>query len=174
MIEQNSMVAMYTTDETDDITFEVNLYRKQVDVTFNIYLAKEEIPPGSELLPGPDEGEVQAENPESEQAGRRESYRFRIPFARLSQLMEQGPLISEKDRVFLISLPSPPLFWRKLNLVANSHDHTANFWTTWDMWFRQTGIAFDPLRRSKLPISLRQPLPIIDTGLWPKNELLIL
>lgn len=162
MTEPNVMVAMYSTNDTDKVTFEVNLFRKQVDVIFDIYIKEEETP--SDLgLSGPKELEEEAEK--QEQNGRRESYRFRIPFAHLSQILEQGPVISQGNRVFLISLPSPPLFWRKLHSVAKSHDHNANYWSSWDMWFRQTGIAFDPLRRSKLPISLRQDLPIIDTGL---------
>lgn len=155
------MAAMYTTDNTDEVTFEVNLYYKQVDVIFNINLAKEAVMPVST---NPKE-QVEKQDSELEQKSKRESYRFRIPFAHLRTILEQGPVISERNRTLLISLPSPPIFWRKLHNVAKSHDHKARYWTTRDMWFRQTGIAFDPLLRSRLPISLKQTLPIIDTGL---------
>lgn len=165
MIEPNSMVAMYTTGNTDEVTFEVNLHFKQIDVIFNINLAKEETTPGPTTNPKGKEKQTKKQDPELEQGSRRESYRFRIPFAHLGAILEQGPVISEKNRTILISLPSPPIFWRKLHNVANSHDHKAKYWTTMDMWFRQTGISFDPLLRSRLPISLKQTLPIIDTGL---------
>lgn len=167
MIEPNSMVAMYTTGDMDEVTFEVNLHYKQVDVIFNINLAKE-VTPESADLKDKDE-QVEKQDPgqqDSEREGnRRESYRFRIPFSHLATILEQGPVISEANRIIVISLPSPPLFWRKLHNVANSHDHRARYWSTRDMWFRQTGIAFDPLLRSRLPISLKQTLPVIDTGL---------
>lgn len=156
------MVAMYTTGRTDEVTFEVNFRYKQVDVIFNINIAKEAVMPISTTNP---KEQVEKEDSELEQKSRRESYRFRIPFAHLGTILEQGPVISEGNRTLLISLPSPPIFWRKLHNVANSHDHKARYWTTRDMWFRQTGIAFDPLLRSRLPISLKQTLPIIDTGL---------
>lgn len=161
MIQPNSMVAMYTTGDTDEVTFEVNFRYKQVDVIFNIDLAKEAVMPVST---NPKE-QVEKEDSELGQKSKRESYRFRIPFAHLGTILEQGPVISERNRTLLISLPSPPIFWRKLHNVANSHDHKARYWTSRDMWFRQTGIAFDPLLRSRLPISLKQTLPIIDTGL---------
>lgn len=165
MIEPNSMVAMYTTGKTDDVTFEVNLYFKQVDVMFNINLARGEATFGSTANPKGKGKQAEKQDPELERENRRESYRFRIPFAHLGAILEQGPIISGADRTILISLPSPPMFWRKLHNVANSHDHRAKYWTIQDMWFRQTGIALDPLLRSRLPISLKQALPIIDTGL---------
>lgn len=173
MIEPNSMVAMYTTGDTDEVTFEVNLYYKQVDVIFNINLAKEVVTSGSTANLRENGEQVEKQDSELEMKNRRESYRFRIPFAHLGTILEQGPVISEKNRTILISLPSPPIFWRKLHNVANSHDFKARFWTTRDMWFRQTGIAFDPLLRSRLPISLKQTLPIIDTGLWSRGEFLM-
>lgn len=164
MIEPNSMVAMYTTGDTDEVTFEVNLYYKQVDVIFNINLAKE-VTSGSTANLEENGEKTEKQDSEPEQKNRRESYRFRIPFAHLGTILEQGPVISEKNRTILISLPSPPIFWRKLYNVGNSHDPKARYWTTRDMWFRQTGIAFNPLGGAKLPISLKQTLPIIDTGL---------
>lgn len=163
MIEPKSMVAMYTTEDTDEVTFEVNLHFKQVDVIFNINLAKEEATPGSTTNPKGKEKQTEKQDPELEQESRRESYRFRIPFAHLGAILEQGPVISEKNRTIIISLPSPPIFWRKLP-VRMSHDHKAKYWTSMDMWFRQTGISLNR-HRSKPPISLKQTLPIIDTGL---------
>lgn len=168
------MMAMYTTRDMDEITFEVNLFRKQIDVIFKIYLKKQGCTSGSKSPTSSKSKEdlMDEEKLESEQEGGKwESYRFRVPFAHLGKILEQGPVVSDTDRVFLISLPSPPLFWRKLHNVARSHEG-GSYWTSWDMWFRQTGIDYNPQLRSCAPISLSQSVPIIiDTGLSPNQEL---
>lgn len=151
----------------EDIVFEVNLFRKQIDVKFKIYHAKEDY---SNLRETPlESGESvtsQDERVAEPAKDRWESYRFQIPFSQLGQILEYGPRISEESRSLLISLPSPPLFWRELFSVALSHDHRASYWSSFDRWFRQTGIAFDQVDRSRSPVSLRQKNPIIDTGLY--------
>ncbi|KAI5846534.1 RNA dependent RNA polymerase-domain-containing protein [Morchella snyderi] len=168
MVEENVFMGMHTIHNVaEDIVFEVNLFRKQIDVKFKIYHAKED---GSISYETPLESGQSTPNQDKRAAeaakDRWESYRFQIPFSQLGQILEYGPRISEESRTLLISLPSPPLFWRELFNVASSHDPTANYWSSFDKWFRQTGIAFDQVDRSTSPVSLKQKNPIIDTGRW--------
>lgn len=164
MVEENVFMGMHTIHNVaEDIVFEVNLFRKQIDVKFKIYHAKEDdsMPLESgQSTPNQDKRAAEVAK------DRWESYRFQIPFSQLGQILEYGPRISEESRTLLISLPSPPLFWRELFNVASSHDPTANYWSSFDKWFRQTGIAFDQVDRSTSPVSLKQKNPIIDTGLY--------
>lgn len=153
------MMAMYKTKPIEEVTFEVNLYRRLIDISFRIYLNKEEH----------DEAGIVEEEDEDQQPvkDRFEHYRFRVPFSQLDKLYE-GPSSEGRKRNFILPLPSPPMFWRKLHDVLKSHEIGATYWTSFDAWYRQTAIVYNGRARQLRcdPISLRQSAPIIDMGRW--------
>ncbi|KAL7275453.1 hypothetical protein RUND412_001605 [Rhizina undulata] len=164
MNQPNVMMSMFTAD-LPDITFHVDLLRRRIDVTFRVYLTKADCSQSSVSTPSMSSGEDEEEE-EERNLDRFENYRFLIPFADLGTLYEEVTTDDKSHRVFIIPLPKPPFFWRQLHNLSRSHDFHKNFWSAWDMWFRQTTIAYNPRLKAAEPITLKQSRPFIDTGRW--------
>ena len=99
---------------------------------------------------------------------RAECFRFCIPFSQMKTIHRIG--MEENKMVLLISLPTPPKFFKLID-KAQSHDDTAKFWRDRDAWYRQTDVVYDPSHLKKKALTLQKTKPIIDLGRWTTYRL---
>jgi len=104
-------------------------------------------------------------NPKAPRVGkddRQDRFRFRIPLSQLETIhhvdTEDGKL------VLLISLETPPRFFKKLDPVR-THDDDARYWSEHDAWYRQTDVVYAQSLLKKSPLTLKKTRPIIDLGM---------
>ncbi|RPB04079.1 RdRP-domain-containing protein [Choiromyces venosus 120613-1] len=172
LYQEDTMIPMFTTTDTDEASLEVDLHRRALDIVFKIWLEKDNSTSTStnqlqEESKEVDEYDDDDNNTSRKLTDRYERYRFRIPFSHLEQLIEvETSSTSGPGRAFVIDLPSAPFFWRKLHDPLLSIDDRMKFWTSWNAWFRQTSIAFDNSKRNGLPVTLEQRGGIINIGRW--------
>ncbi|KAF3941467.1 hypothetical protein ABW19_dt0209484 [Dactylella cylindrospora] len=157
MVEETTMMAMFTTSQPTktNMSFEVNLHRRLLDVRFV----------------------VKFNTTEGKPKRRRERYRFKIPFIALSNIHDIESENSDGEthiRSILIPLQYPPQFWRRANDIARTHDKEgrASRWSEWDSWYRQTDIVEDARHLESEPIAIRKKKPTIDIGRWTTYKLL--
>ncbi|KAH8667413.1 RNA dependent RNA polymerase-domain-containing protein [Tricladium varicosporioides] len=99
------------------------------------------------------------------QYDRKNKYMFQIPFGQLNTIYRLNN--SDRDSfAIMISLESPPQFYRKLLNPAVSHSAGNSVWSEFDLWYRQTDIVYNPRMLHKIPIALRKDRPVIDIGRW--------
>jgi hypothetical protein len=165
MYDEQTMMPMFTTTNKDEVTLEIDLYRRALDVVFKIGLARSGR--GSPTDPSAAAEETALSEYSDDAAEKCESYRFRIHFSHLDELLEVTEPSSELNRTFVISLSFAPFFWRKLHEPLSSIDPGAKYWNVWNSWFRQTGISLENSARSNAPVSLKQDGQIINIGLFP-------
>lgn len=95
--------------------------------------------------------------------GRLHDYRFRVPFAQLSQVLR----VDDDQRASLVILiDTPPSYHRRLQDLRPTFTETANSWKAWDTWYRQTDIVHSPHELAQVPINLRKTKPLINIGRW--------
>lgn len=95
---------------------------------------------------------------------RTETLKFAIPFSQLAVIHRVG---NDEDQItLLISLETPPRFFRKWNEV-NTHEEGSSYWTQNDAWYRQTDIVYNPSVLKSSPLTLKKTVPIIDIGRHP-------
>jgi RNA-dependent RNA polymerase len=89
-------------------------------------------------------------------------YMFTIPLAQLRKIYrtENG----KKQWSLIISLESPPAFFRKRLDPKASHATKSLVWSEFDTWFRQTDIVYDPRQLETAEVALRKNLAVIDIG----------
>jgi RNA-dependent RNA polymerase len=87
---------------------------------------------------------------------------LQIPFSQLKIIHQ----VDTNDKVFalVISLESPPEFFRKKEDDRATHSSESPMWTEFDCWFRQTDIVYDPSRLRSAPVALPKETPVIDIG----------
>lgn len=148
MYDQKNMMSMNQVGEAHraEIQFRQDLTRREVVVQFQINIRDPRTNPQI-----PDLGKL----------NRTEKIRFSIKYP---QLQEVYKVRDDKDITELvISLETPPKFFRKLDEVI-THEDGSKYWNDNDAWYRQTDIVYDPDHLKKSAIVLRKKLPIIDIG----------
>jgi len=150
MFDMSTMMTMFglTRQRHTRISFELNLLRKLIDIQFQFDIG----------LP--------VDRPMEEQPTSNwnmiEQYRFRIP---LAQLQRVHAIQDEKSCVLIISLDTPPNYYRKMHQLEVSHEEDSRYWTDWDCWFRQTDIVRDQRSLAGAALALKKVMPIIDIGM---------
>ncbi|KAI9793587.1 MAG: hypothetical protein M1833_000732 [Piccolia ochrophora] len=161
---QTSMIAMQTTHATSvtPLSFQLDLQRKRIEIDFVFDLAYAHAH-NKNILPGTDQYSQGYKS--INEMSRTERYRFHVP---LDQLQEIRIADCDGDkRSFVVSLGSPPNFYRKAVGQQLESSHTdGNYWNDWDTWFRQTDIVYDPRELRTAPIGLRKRNPLVDIGEW--------
>ncbi|KAH0543787.1 hypothetical protein FGG08_001969 [Glutinoglossum americanum] len=162
MFDVSTMMRMYSATIRLDskISFELNLLRRLIDIQFQLEITNLK---GLGISTSPLTEQLAKEPPVGGQ-GRIERYRFRIPLAQLQRVHEVK--IDEKTRALVISLDTPPNFYRKAHQIEVSHEEGSKYWTEWDCWFRQTDIVCDQRSLVKAAVALKKAMPIIDIGRW--------
>jgi RNA-dependent RNA polymerase len=131
--------------------FKVDLLRNRIIVTFEVSLTDPET-------------RLQSTNgpPRSGELDRINRYMFTIPFGQLEKL--DRIQLSGNQWALVVSLDSPPQFFRKRLDPTASHSKEALTWSEFDTWYRQTDIVYDPRRLVNAVVSLKKERPVIDIG----------
>jgi hypothetical protein len=151
MYDKTTMMGMYRVQSAPqaDILFRQNMRHQEVVVEFHIKIQD----------PRPVENSKNASL--HGKYNRNENLRFNIPFSQL-QVIHRVENSNEKVGL-LISLDTPPRFFRKWNEV-NTHEDGGNYWSQNDAWYRQTDIIYSPSILKSSPLTLKKTVPIIDIG----------
>ncbi|KAF3930202.1 hypothetical protein ABW20_dc0102476 [Dactylellina cionopaga] len=155
MVQEETMMSMYTLESlvhknsklSVEITFEVNLRRKELNIRFTVPFKTTQ---GKPKL-------------------RREKYLVRIPFIGLEGLYDTlCDRSDERLHSILIPLQHPPQIWRKMHNTAQSHQKSGQSrrWTEWDSWLRKTDIIENEDNLQLEPLAIRKTKPTIDIGRW--------
>ena len=67
----------------------------------------------------------------------------------------------------LITLDSPPQYYRKREDPAAGHAPDNSTWSEFDTWYRQTDIVYDPFSLATAKVALHKDVPVIDIGANP-------
>lgn len=139
----------------EDVTFVVDLNRRRIEATFKVTFKD----PRSE---GPTN--YVSTSPIG-QYYRINKFKFWIPFDQLQKIQR----INLNDRCFalVISLDTPPQFFRKREDEKSCHNDENCVWSEFDTWFRQTDIVYDPYRLQNAIVTLHKEQPVIDIGITP-------
>src|SRR4051794_33826193 len=110
MFEASTMMSMFTTMTDSEVSFEVNLRKRLVIVKFtHEFVDPPDLPEGARKM------------------ARVDSFRFEMPFVSLDTIYED-PDSTVEDRILIISLPSPPTFWKKVHDISKTHDDESRSW----------------------------------------------
>jgi RNA-dependent RNA polymerase len=154
MVYPDTYMPMYnlTAMTMEDLSFTVNLPKGKLEVYFMVRFTDPRI-----------EGDhTYQSSTEIGKYNRTNLYMFSIPFGQL-KVIEQVQDEND-DLVLLISLDSPPRFFRKRDDQKASHQVGGLVWNEYDTWYRQTDMVYDPYPLFKVPISLYKEQPVIDIG----------
>ena len=88
---------------------------------------------------------------------------FQMPFDQLQKIQRVN--LGDKGFVLVVSLESPPQFYRKREDEEACHSNEAVVWTEFDTWFRQTDIVYDPYLLQTAVVTLHKERPVIDIGI---------
>jgi RNA-dependent RNA polymerase len=95
---------------------------------------------------------------------RKNKYMFQIPFSQLKKIYRVD--LSDSMISLVISLESPPAFYRKMEDEKSFHSNDNLLWSEFDTWYRQTDIVYDPYGLANLTIALHKDRPVIDIGMY--------
>ncbi|KAH7381767.1 RNA dependent RNA polymerase-domain-containing protein [Cadophora sp. MPI-SDFR-AT-0126] len=95
---------------------------------------------------------------------RHNQYMFHIPFDQLTKIQRLD--FSDVAFALVISVESPPQYYRKRQDQKAGHTKENPQWSDWDTWYRQTDIVYDPYILQKEKIALHKDRPVIDIGRW--------
>lgn len=142
----------------NDIIFQIDLLRSRITVTFKVLFRN------SVMHLHSTEGQTRPG-----ELDRINTFMFRIPFGQLQKL--DRIQVNDTQWALVISLDSPPQFFRKRLDPKASHTKDALTWSEFNTWFRQTDIVYDPRRLEHAIVSLEKESPVIDIG-WFKGKLI--
>ncbi|KAH6716299.1 RNA dependent RNA polymerase-domain-containing protein [Leptodontidium sp. MPI-SDFR-AT-0119] len=147
MVDPVSMMPLHTITpthtEVNGTTLVVDLVRRRIVANFT---AKFENP---EYTPNYD---------------RNNQYMFHIPFDQLTKIRRLD--INDAAFALIISVESPPQYYRKRQDKLAGHSRENSQWKEWDTWYRQTDIVYDPYILQRETIALHKDRPVIDIGRW--------
>jgi len=148
MHSHNTMMEMHKAQSRNrNIVFKVDLLRSRIVVTFQVSLSD----PETHFHPD-SPGELDRTN----------KYMFTIPFGQLQNI--DRIQVDKQQWALVISLDSPPQFFRQRLDPRASHTAGTLIWSEFDTWYRQTDIVYDPRRLENAVVSLKKELPVIDIG----------
>jgi RNA-dependent RNA polymerase len=151
MYDKTTMMGMYRVQSAPqaEIQFRQNMRHQELVVEFQI------------KIQDPRPVESSKNNSLHGKYNRTETLKYTIPFSQLGVIHRVG---SDEDKIaLLISLETPPRFFRKWNEV-NTHEDGSNYWNQNDAWYRQTDIVYNPNILKSSPLTLKKTVPIIDIG----------
>lgn len=154
MLKENIHMPMCTlfSSKADDLTFTVDLLRKRIMVDFQVHFK--------------DPRSMGTHDPRADHSigylDRINRFRFELPFGLLNtiKVTEDG----DEEFSFLISLDSPPRFFKKLVEERKTHSSGVSSWSEHDTWWRHTDIVYDPYRLKVTRVALTKERPVIDIG----------
>ncbi|KAF4632504.1 hypothetical protein G7Y89_g5632 [Cudoniella acicularis] len=158
MVEHNFMMPLQTIfphqNMPKDLSFIVDLVRKRIAVEFTVPFRDPRSQGEPDHIAEYELGEYDRNN----------KYMFQVPFDQLTLLHRVN--INPRTFGLVISLDSPPQFYRKRMDERASYSEENLIWSAFDLWFRQTDIVYDPYALQRAPIALHKERPVIDIGRW--------
>ncbi|KAI9050431.1 hypothetical protein LZ554_005595 [Drepanopeziza brunnea f. sp. 'monogermtubi'] len=127
-----------------DTAFVVDLLKNKITATFTVQ------------FPNPEGGVGRFD--------RENKYMFQVPFSQLTTIKHM--VVNARAFALIISLDSPPQFFRKRVDEYAGHSDGSPQWNEMDTWFRQTDVVYDPYRLQTEKITLHKDQPVIDIGRW--------
>jgi RNA-dependent RNA polymerase len=154
MLDQKSMMRMQTVqaDTRDDMSFVVDLLKNRLVVTFMVHFKDPRAEVAANSMSPPTVSRFE----------RRNKYMFQIPFGQLKTVHRVN--IDETTLGLVISLESPPQFFRKRGDEKTCHSNENLVWSEFDSWYRQTDIVYNPYALSTATVALHKERPVIDIG----------
>lgn len=159
MEEENIIMACSRIQQgqMEPISLQVDLRKRRLTVQFHV-----------SFLDPRQQGVTDYEsNAKPRQNDRVNTYMFQVPFDMLKSIKN---LDYEKYGIqdyfgLVISLDSPPAFYRKQIGAEAGHVPGSLTWSEFDTWYRQTDIDYDPIRLNTIKVALHKEHPEIDTGM---------
>jgi RNA-dependent RNA polymerase len=153
MYSPNTIMEMHnaTSLSRNGTTFKIDLLRSRIVITFELSL-KDPRTLSHSTKSSHVSGELDRIN----------RYMFTIPFGQLEKL--DRIQLNGNQWALVVSLDSPPQFFRKRLDPTASHSKEALTWSEFDTWYRQTDIVYDPRQLASAVVSLKKELPVIDIG----------
>jgi RNA-dependent RNA polymerase len=156
MVEPNSMMSMEMIRAVpqEELSFVVDIQRNRIVVTFTVTFKD----PRSQGDPS------YVSNSAPGAYDRKNKHMFQIPFSQLKTIQRYN--VTEDRVSLIISLDSPPAFYRKREIHEDCHSAENLLWTEFDTWYRQTDIVYDPYRLQTATVTtLHKDKPVIDIGM---------
>lgn len=157
MVDPQSMMSMETIRAIpgDELSFVVDLRRNRIVVTFMV-----------EFVDPRSRGDTSyVSDTDISSFDRKNKYMFEIPFAQLKTIHRVD--LSDDVTSLIVSLASPPAFYRKREAQEGCHSRENLLWTEFDAWYRQTDIVYDPyILQTATVTTLHKDKPVIDIGRW--------
>lgn len=140
----------------EPIEFKVDLRRRRLTVKFNVSF----IDP---RLQGVEDFKTDVKVGQNDRVN---LYMFQIPFENLKSIknLDYEQLYIQDYFGLVISLDSPPPYYRKQIGATAGHAPGNLTWSEFDTWYRQTDVDYDPYRLNYTKVSLHKEHPEIDTG----------
>lgn len=154
MYDEATMMNMRQTQCIDrkELTFNVDFARRRITAKFQLDFA------GLET-------DMQPPKPIANISGIRDqvqSYMFQIPFSQLEKIYRVE--VTETCSALIVTINSPPQFYRKRPPGPASHVENALVWSEFDTYLRQTDIVFDREHLKTSSIALNKEMATIDIG----------
>lgn len=156
MIERDTMMPLKSLMplEVNDLCFCLDLLKNRITATFNV-----------EYKDPRDNGHPEyVSNSALNTHNRINKYRFEIPFGQLKSI--QRLELSNEVFALIISLDSPPQYFRKRQDDHAAHSNETSSWSEYDTWYRQTDLVYDPYKLQRAKVALHKEAPVIDIGRW--------
>jgi RNA-dependent RNA polymerase len=138
-----------------DLSFVVDLNRRRIETTFNVEFKDHRSERSTDYDSAHPVGHYDRIN----------KFKFWIPFDQLQKV--ERVKLDDGGFALVISLDSPPPFYRKREDEKSCHSDETCQWSEFDTWFRQTDIVYDPYRLQRATVTLHKERPVIDIGIVP-------
>ena len=167
MVDPTSVMPMHTvrpigtpgTDyNRDDLSLIADLKRRKVEITFKVKFTDPRSDGSTDYI---------SESPVG-QYNRINKFKFWVPFEQLQSILRVK--LNDGGFALVMSLDSPPQFFRKREDEEACHSDENMEWSEFDTWFRQTDLVYDPYRLARAVVTLHKERPVIDIGMLTSLE----
>jgi RNA-dependent RNA polymerase len=154
MVDPQAMMPMHSVlPLQEDLTFVVDLLRNRIVASFNVHFEDPRIKGASDYVSKSKIAEYNRVN----------RYMFQIPFGQLEKIQRMD--LNPKVFALVITLDSPPQYYRKREDETAGHAKGNVMWSEFDTWYRQTDLVYDPYRLQTAKVTLHKERPVIDIGM---------
>lgn len=154
MINPQAMMPMHSvTPIQQDLTFVVDLVRNRIVASFNVRFQDPRSNGAADYVSKSKLGEYNRVN----------RYMFQIPFGQLEKIQRMD--LNPQVFALVITLDSPPQYYRKREDETAGHAEGSQIWSDFDTWYRQTDIVYDPYSLQTAKVTLHKDRPVIDIGM---------
>ncbi|KAK4937392.1 hypothetical protein LTR28_009845 [Elasticomyces elasticus] len=137
--QEMTVMASVHPNQQRPVTFTLDLVRKEIDIKFWLEMRSPSLRTGRTAI----------------------LYRFRIPLAQMTKIIE---VVDGNCRALVIPLDTPPSFYRQTDDIEATHDQSVARWIEWFTWFRQTDITENAEALSVAPVALPKDHVSIEIG----------